>query len=101
MTQQTPPATSRLQRTLSYIIAALVVVSLLCIAAILIGTAVGGFAQQGSGQGVWPTVFLLPLIALPAAFVLLIVLLFVAGSQRSKAAKAAKAAAAIDTKGKR
>ncbi|OJX72467.1 MULTISPECIES: hypothetical protein [unclassified Leifsonia] len=98
MTQQTPAPASRVQRVLSYIIAALVIVSLVCIAAILIGTAVGGFAQQGSGEGLWPAVFVFPLIALPIAFVLIIALIIVVGRQRSKAAKAAKA---LDTKGRR
>ena len=99
MTQQTPPAASRVQRILSYIIAALVVVSLACIAAILIGTAVGGFAAQGSGEGLWPTVFLLPYVALPVAFVLIIVLLIISARKRGQEAKAAKAAAG--GKGKR
>jgi TRAP-type C4-dicarboxylate transport system permease small subunit len=100
VSQQTPSATSRPQRILSFIIAALVVVSLLCIVAILIGTAVGGFAQQGSGQGVWPAVFVLPLIALPIAFVLMIVLFVLTARSRSKAAKA-QAAIVPPTKGKR
>ena len=85
MTQQTPPPASRLQRILAYIIAALVIVSLVCIAAILIGTAVGGFAEQGAGQGVWPVVFVFPLVALPVAFVLIIVLIIISGRQRSRA----------------
>lgn len=90
MTQQTPPPASRLQRILSYIIAALVIVSLVCIAAILIGTAAGQFAQQGSGEGLWPTVFLFPLVALPVAFVLIIVLLIVS-ARRNRAANRANA----------
>lgn len=94
MTQQTPPPASRLQRVLSYIVAALVVVSLVCIAAILIGSAVGGMPEQGSGEGLWPTVFLFPLIALPIAFVLLIIVIIATGRQRSRAAKAAAAASA-------
>ncbi|MFE4467273.1 hypothetical protein ACFRFH_00540 [Leifsonia sp. NPDC056824] len=89
MTQQTPPPASRLQRVLSYIVAALVVVSLVCIAAILVGSALGGMPEQGSGQGLWPAVFLFPLVALPIAFVLLITLIIVTGRQRSRAAKAA------------
>ena len=101
MSQQTPSATSRPQRILSFIIAALVVVSLVSIAAILIGTAVGGFAQQGSGQGLWPAVFLLPLIALPIAFVLMIVLFVLTARSRSRAAKAAQAAIVPPNKGKR
>lgn len=98
MTQQTPAPASRVQRILSYIIAALVIASLVCIAAILIGTAVGGFAEQGSGEGLWPAVFVLPLIALPIAFVLIIALIIVVGRQRGKAAKAAKS---LDSKGRR
>lgn len=94
MTQQTPPPVSGAQRTLSYIAAGLVVVSLICIAAILIGSAVGGMPEQGSGQGLWPAVFLFPLIAFPIAFVLIIVVIVIAGRQRSRAAKAEQAAAA-------
>jgi uncharacterized membrane protein len=92
VTQQTPPPASRLQRILSYIIAALVIVSLVCIAAILIGTAAGQFAQQGSGEGLWPTVFLFPLVALPVAFVLIIVLLIVS-ARRNRAANRANGSA--------
>lgn len=88
MTQQTPPPASRLQRILAYIIAALVILSLVCIAAILIGTAAGQFAAQGSGQGIWPAVFLLPYGALPIAFVLIIVLLIVS-ARRNRASNAA------------
>lgn len=88
MTQQTPPLTSRFQRILSYIIAALVVLSLACIAAILVGSAVGGMPQQGSGAGLWPAVFLFPLLALPIAFVLMLVLFIAATRRRSAAAKA-------------
>ncbi|MGH1549212.1 hypothetical protein ACRAWB_08580 [Leifsonia poae] len=97
MTQQTPPPASRLQRILAYIIAAFVIVSLVCIAAILIGTATGQFAQQGSGQGLWPTVFFFPLVALPIAFVLIIVLLIVS-ARRNRAANRANA---VDPKGRR
>ena len=93
MTQQTPPPVSRAQRILSYIAAALVVVSLVCIAAVLVGSAVGGMPEQGSGQGLWPAVFVLPLIAFPIAFVLIIAVIIIAGRQRSKAAKAAAEAA--------
>ncbi len=91
MTQQTPPPASRLQRILAYIIAALVIVSLVCIAAILIGTAAGQFAAQGSGKGLWPTVFLFPYAALPIAFVLIIVLLIVS-ARRNRALNRANAA---------
>ncbi|MFJ8894457.1 hypothetical protein ACIRCZ_07735 [Leifsonia sp. NPDC102414] len=90
MTQQTPQAASRLQRILSYIIAALVIISLVCIAAVLIGSALGGMPEQGSGQGIWPVVFVLPMIGLSVAFILVIALIVITGRQRSKAAKAAR-----------
>ncbi|MEN2736905.1 hypothetical protein ABCS02_03855 [Microbacterium sp. X-17] len=89
MTQQTPPPASRLQRVLSYIAAALVIVSLLCIAAILIGSAVGGMPQQNEGQGLWPAVIVFPLLAFPIAFVLVIVVIVSSSRQRRRAAKAA------------
>ncbi|AAT89536.1 hypothetical protein ATY41_01320 [Leifsonia xyli subsp. xyli] len=86
MTQQTPPPFSRLQRILSYIAAALVAVSLLCIAAILIGSALGRMPQQGSGEGLWPAVFLFPLAAFPLAFVLIIAIIVAGALQRRRAA---------------
>lgn len=99
MTQQTPPPASRPQRILAYIIAALVIVSLVCVAAILIGTAAGQFAEQGSGQGLWPAVFLFPYAALPIAFILIIVLIIVS-ARRNRAANRA-AAASNTTRGRR
>lgn len=100
MTQQTPQPVSRAQRTLSYIAAALVAVSLVCIAAVLIGSAVGGMPEQGSGQGLWPAVFLFPLIAFPIAFVMIIAVIVIGGRQRSRAAKEAAEAAAAPAPGK-
>jgi len=85
VTQQTPPAPSRLQRTLAFIIAGLFILSVLAIVAIIAGTAMGAFAAQGSGSGIWPTVFFIPLIGLPIAFVLLIVVLIDNFRQRSRA----------------
>jgi len=86
VTQQTPPPVSCLQRILSYIAAALVAVSLLCIAAILIGSALGGMPQQGSGEGLWPTVFLFPLVAFPIAFLLIIAIIVAGARQRRREA---------------
>ncbi|MEO8907413.1 MAG: hypothetical protein ABI310_04980 [Microbacteriaceae bacterium] len=77
MTTETPQPVSRAQRTLAFVIGGLVVISLLAIFAIIIGTWLGAGPAQGSGQGIWPTVFFIPLIALPVAFVLIIILLTV------------------------
>ncbi|HEY5222563.1 MAG TPA: hypothetical protein VIJ18_05890 [Microbacteriaceae bacterium] len=84
MTIETPPPVSRAQRTLAFVIGGLVVISLLAILAIIIGTWLGAGGAQGSGQGIWPTVFFIPLIALPMAFVLIIILLAVSMIARSK-----------------
>lgn len=91
MTDQTHPPTSPFQRIVAAIVAVLVMVSLGCVAAILIGSAIGGMPQQGSGQGLWPTIFLFPLIALPVGFLLIIALILVTGRQRSRTARAGTA----------
>ncbi|WP_241702556.1 hypothetical protein [Leifsonia shinshuensis] len=95
MTQQTPPPVSRAQRTLAFIAAALVVVSLVCFAAMLIGGAAGAMPQQGSGVGLWPAVIVFPLVAFPVAFVLIIVVIILSVRQRRTAAKAEAEAAAL------
>lgn len=64
-----------MQRTLAFVAAGLVILSIVCFFVLIIGTWLGAGPDQGSGKGVWPTVELLPLAALPLAFVLIIVLL--------------------------
>ncbi|MGA0566903.1 hypothetical protein ACO2Q7_06200 [Rathayibacter sp. KR2-224] len=75
MTDETPRPASRVQRTLAFVAAGLVILSIVCFFVLIIGTWLGAGPDQGSGKGVWPTVELLPLAALPLAFVLIIVLL--------------------------
>jgi TRAP-type C4-dicarboxylate transport system permease small subunit len=84
MTDETPQPTMRVQRVLAYSAAGLVILSLLCFFTLIIGTWLGAGPAQGSGKGVWPTVELLPLVALPVAMVLIIVLLVVSMVARSK-----------------
>lgn len=84
MIQETPPTVSRLQRSLAFIIAGLVILSLIMIAAILAGTALGTSAVQQTGTNLWAVVEVIPLIALPTAFVLMIVLFIVSGKNRSR-----------------
>lgn len=74
---------------LAYIIAATILLSIVAFFAIIIGTAVGAGADNGFSQGVWPTVFLLPLIGLPIGFLLIVGLLVLSGVRRSRAAKGA------------
>ncbi|WP_308465874.1 hypothetical protein [Rathayibacter soli] len=84
MTSETPQPVSRAQRTLAFVIGGLVVISLFAIFAIIIGTWLGAGPAQGSGEGIWPTVFFIPLIALPMAFILIIILLTVSMVRRNK-----------------
>ncbi|QDZ14737.1 hypothetical protein [Humibacter ginsenosidimutans] len=84
MTDETPVTTSRTQRVLAFIAAGLVILSIACFFVLMIGTWAGAGPDQGSGKGIWPTVELLPLAALPLAFVLIIVLLVVSLVSRSK-----------------
>ncbi|HEV7565079.1 MAG: hypothetical protein QOD05_12 [Microbacteriaceae bacterium] len=90
MTQETPQSASRLQRTLAFIIGGLVLASLLAIAAVIAGTAFGVGSNNGFSHGVWPTILVLPLIALPIGFILMIVLLIVSGTRRSRANREAQ-----------
>jgi TRAP-type C4-dicarboxylate transport system permease small subunit len=77
VTDETAHPVSRIQRTLAFVIGGLVVISVLAIVAIIAGTWLGAGAAQGSGEGLWPAVFFVPLLALPAAFLLMIALLLV------------------------
>jgi hypothetical protein len=81
---QSPQPVSRVQRILAFIVAALVALSLLAIAALIAGYALGAAAAQGRGQGVWPTVMFIPMIGLPVAFVLIMILLVISLVGRGK-----------------
>jgi len=82
----------RVQRILAYIFAAMVAMTVIAFFAILIGSLMG---VQGDdfGTGIWPIVFLTPLIALPAAFLLMIALVVVVARRRSREAAARPAPA--------
>ncbi|KQV07329.1 hypothetical protein [Leifsonia sp. Root112D2] len=83
MTQETPPTVSRLQRSLAYAIAAVVILSLVSIAALLIGTA-SGIKAEGFSSGLWPAILLLPDIGFPLALILMVILLIISMRNRSK-----------------
>jgi len=90
VTETTSQPASRLQRTLAFTAAGLVIVSIVCFFVLMIGTWLGAGPAQGSGKGIWPTIELLPLAALPLAFVLIIVLLVVNLVSRSKQNRASE-----------
>ncbi len=60
----------------------LIGVSLLCIAAVLIGAGV----RAPLREGVWPIVQVLPLLALPLGFLLLVALLITTAVRRRRSA---------------
>lgn len=78
-----PSTSGTLQRVLAFIIAGLVILTLVCFTASLIGYFAGVFVTEP--EGIWPTIIMLPLIALPAAFALTIVLIVVTSVRRSRA----------------
>ena len=82
----------RLRRILAYMFTALVAVTIVCFFVIIIGTVVGRDSAD-FGSGIWPVVFVTPLIALPGAFLLLIGLIILIGRKRSREAAAQQAAA--------
>lgn len=69
---------------MAYLIAGLVLLSLACFVAMIIGTAVGAGANDGFSQGIWPTVIMLPLLALPAAMLLTLTLLITNAVSRGR-----------------
>jgi uncharacterized membrane protein len=77
---------NRVERVLAYMVASIVVLSLVAFVALIAGTALG-LEREDFAQGIWPTVTILPLIGLPIGFVLIIVLLVVSAVRRGRAAK--------------
>jgi hypothetical protein len=65
-------------------VASAVGLSILAFVAIIVGTAVG---VTDFGAGIWPVVFVLPLIGLPIGLVLIIVLIVVSGLRRGREAR--------------
>ncbi|HEU5222330.1 MAG TPA: hypothetical protein VFU07_01450 [Candidatus Lumbricidophila sp.] len=80
-----PREDSRLERILAYMAVGTIVLAIVCIAAVLIGTATGVGANNGFSGGIWPTVFVMPMIALPLGLILFITLFIVNWVRRSKA----------------
>ena len=81
------PESSLFDRVLAYAIVAFVVLSVVSFVAVIIGTQSGAGENDGFSQGLWPTVLIFPLFALPVAFLLLVVLLIRGVSRRSRLAQ--------------
>lgn len=74
----------RVDRILAFTALGLAAASIICFFAIIIGTAVG-MQQQDFGGGVWPVVAAIPYWGLPAAFVMIIVLLTMSFIRKGRA----------------
>jgi hypothetical protein len=78
--QEGPPA-SRLERILASMVVATVGLSIASFFAIIIATW-QGFDRGDFGQGIWPIITMIPLIGLPAGFLLILALLLVSTRRR-------------------
>ena len=76
----------RIDRILAYMALGLTVVSIACFFAVILAKPLG---VTDLSAGLWPLVVVLPLIALPVAFVMIVVLLIMSFVRRSRANKGA------------
>ncbi len=76
----------RIDRILAYMALGLTILSIVCFFAVILAKPLG---VEDFSQGVWPLVVVLPLVALPIAFVMIIVLLIMSFVRRSRASKGA------------
>jgi hypothetical protein len=75
---------NRVERILAYMVASAIGLSILAFLAIIIARAAG---LKSADEGVWPAVFMLPLIGLPIGFILIVVLLVMTFVRRGREAK--------------
>lgn len=70
-------------------VAATIGISIVAFFAIIIGEAVGASNHGGFSHGIWPVVFVLPLVGLPIGILLIMALLITNMVRRARAAKSA------------
>jgi FtsH-binding integral membrane protein len=75
----------RLDRILAFMSLGLVVVSIVCFVAVIIARPAG---VTDFSQGIWPLVAVLPLVALPVAFLMIVALLIMTFVRRARANRA-------------
>jgi hypothetical protein len=76
-------ALNRTERTLAFIIAGIIGLSLLAIVALFIA----GAAGVVTNTGIWPSVVVLPLIGLPIGLLLIVVFLIISTMRRRRLAQ--------------
>ena len=79
----------RLERILAYMLASTIGLSILSFLAVIFGT-LAGMRPADFAAGLWPVVSILPLIALPIGFIIVIVLIVINGRRRAREAAADK-----------
>ena len=72
----------RLGRILAYMSLGLAVVSIVCFFAVILARPAG---VTDFSQGIWPVIAVLPLIALPVAFLMIVALLIMTFVRRARA----------------
>ena len=83
MARGTAVPLNRIERILAFVLAAVAGLTVLSIVALLVGRAAH---VTDLGVGIWPVVAVLPLIGLPIALVLAIVLIIVMNTRRRRLA---------------
>ena len=84
MANDTPILGNQLERTLAFMVAASVGLSILSFVAVIIGTAVG---VRDFSQGIWPVAIVLPAIGLPLGLLLVIAVIVISGIRRGREAR--------------
>ncbi len=74
----------RLDRVLTFSALGLVALSIACFIATIIGS-VAGMSQDDFGSGIWPVLGTFPLIALPLALVVILVLVLTSSVRKGRA----------------
>jgi hypothetical protein len=82
-----PITSQRLERILAFMVASAVGLSILCIIAVLAGTAAG---VKNFGEGAWPIMIVLPAPGLLIGLALLIALVVISSIRRGREAKDAR-----------
>jgi len=81
--ENTPVTNHRNERVLAFMVASCIGLTLLAV----IAMGIAASQQVNFSTGIWPTVGLLPLVALPIAFVLMIALVIVSAIRRVRASR--------------
>jgi hypothetical protein len=78
---------SRAERSLAFMVAATIGLSILAFLAVIVGTLLG---VHDFGSGLWPTIILLPLVGLPIGLILMITLLVLNMRRRLRDARGSR-----------